>query len=198
MVMDSVIFFIQQYHFVAYPVVFAGAIIEGVTTLLIFGALLTRFTFLHFSLVVLAGTLGGVLHDYLFWRLGIRLGRAKRQRYRFFNAERLGNFLSYARPHIGIYIFFSKFLWNFNRLVLVSAGYMGAKRRRLMRASIPASFLWALVFTSLGYVFADQTNLLEQRLSVALPLITGVIMVIVVLNWYVRRLARKYFFTHHD
>jgi len=190
--MDFLHLFIAQYPFIVYPLISVGAIIEMDFTLLTSGVLAHE-GYLAFGAVFLSGALGSVIHDFLFWALGKRLANTQRKRFWFFDLEKMERFLQNLRPATGPFVFFSKFIWNFNRLVLVSVGYMKVRWRDVAIHSILASFSWSLVLVSLGYVFADKTALLRQRIEHASLIVVGVIVVIVIFQSYTRKILKKYF-----
>jgi len=184
--------FIAAYPLIVYPAIVIGTVAEMMVTLLLFGALAQE-GYVNFGVVFLLGFLGSVAHDILFWYIGRHLGAIKKTRYLFFDFSKVDRVLERLRPVTGIAVFFSKFIWNVNRIVLVSAGYVRTELWRLVRASIPASLVWALVLTSIGYVFADQTALFRQRIEYAGLMAAGVLALVVVVQLYARKFVRRHF-----
>lgn len=185
--------FIESYYSLSYVIVFFATIIEGDITLLVLGAL-TKERYLSFLKVFFIGCAAAVVHDIIFWHVGVRLKRLKRKKYLFVDLEKINEALERIRPVIGASIVLSKFAWNFNRVVLVSSGYVGVPFRRLIKLSIPAAFLWVLSYLSLGYVFADQTDLFKQRIEYVGLLVMGIILAVVLFELYLKKLAQKYFY----
>lgn len=184
---------ISSYYSFAYIIVFFATIIEGDITLLVVGAL-TKGGYLSFLKVFLIGCVASVIHDIIFWSIGVRLSRLKKKTYLFFNLEKINGAFDRIKPVMGIFIIFSKFAWNFNRVVLVLGGYVGIPFFRFIRLSIPAAFLWTFSYLSLGYVFADQTNLFKQKIEYIGLLIAAIIFIIVLFELYLKKIIQRYFY----
>jgi membrane protein DedA with SNARE-associated domain len=177
-------------------IVFIAIIIEGDISLLLFGAL-SKEGILTFSHVLPVVIIAAITHDLIFWKIGARLSQMKKKKYLFFNFEKMSRFLDKIKPSIGIYIILSKFAWNFNRIVIVSSGYISTPIKKFLKYSCLSSFLWSVTYLSLGYVFADQTNIFKQRMEVAGILIIAVIVVIAMFEIYIKRALKKYFFENN-
>jgi len=104
----------------------------------------------------------------------------------------MGRFTSYAGP----IIFLSKFIWNFNRFILVSAGYLKIPYRKVFWFSLGAAFAWPLAYMSVGYVFADQLDIFKQRIETVAVAIAGIIVLVVLFEIYIRKFIVRTFFSN--
>lgn len=162
--MDILEQFLQLYHFLAYPIVAIGMFVEGTLTLLLFGAL-SHSNSINLLIVFLAAIFGETLHDMIFWWIGNKI-RKKREKYNIKKFKKITKFLEKSHSFFSIYIFISKFIWNLNRITIVSAGYSGMKFKKFIKISFISILLWVTFLLSIGYVFADQTQIMKQKLWV--------------------------------
>jgi len=185
--------FIHNYESLVYLIVFVAIIIEGDISVLLFGAL-SKERALSFFKILPVIILAAIVHDILFWSIGGRLSKMKKKKYLFLNFEKMADFLDKIKPSIGIYIFLSKFAWNFNRVVVVSSGYIGVPIKKFIRYSTLSACLWSITYMSLGYVFADQTKIFKQKIGMAGALIVGFIIAMILFEIYIKKILKKYFF----
>ena len=184
---------IHQYQSLIYLIVFAAVIIEGDISLLLFGVL-ARERIINYLWLLPVAITAAVVHDLIFWKIGRRLSKIKRKKYLFFDFDKAGNFLDKIKSNIGIYIILSKFAWNFNRVVIVSSGYLMIPIKKFLKYSVPSAFLWVVSLTSLGYAFADQTRIFHKRIGEAAFLVVLVVVIMIVFEIYLKEILRKYFF----
>jgi len=184
--------FLETYHLITYGVAAIGAFVEGPITLLLFGAL-AKARYLSLSLMFFAGCIGSVAHDITFWWIGRKLRALGKTRYLWMRFDKLSSVIKKIEPSMGLYVFLSKFAWNFNRVTLVAAGYVGLSLKRLLTYSIPAIVVWALSLVSIGYVFADQTGIFQQHIVVAGLAMSGIIVSMVALQLGLRHVFKRYF-----
>ena len=185
--MHTLLSVIASYSFLAYPVVFLGTIIEGDFTFLLFGAL-SHEGVVHFWGVVGVGILGSIAHDIIFWNIG-RLIRQRRKKPLSASpsAQAVADVVSSNAP---LYIFLSKFVWNFNRIILVTSGFVGVTFKTLIRSAVPAACLWVTVIMSLGFVFANQTAIFKQRLEIVGLILAGLLLTLIFIQFMLHRFFR--------
>ncbi len=191
--MDLFLSFIHNHESLVYLAVLVAIIIEGDISLLIFGAL-SKERVLNFSYVIPIAIIGALIHDFIFWKIGMRLKKIGKKKYMFVDFGKMDGFLERMRPAIGIYIVLSKFVWNFNRVILVSSGYLGLQAKKLFKLSLLSGFLWSLIFMSIGYVFADQTDIFKHRIETAGLFIGLAIVIMIVFENYLRKILKRYVF----
>ncbi len=190
--MDSLAQLLLSYDLFAYPLIIVASVIEGLVTALAVGAL-SREGYLVFGEAFIVAIIGAHVHDILFWWVGKKLRPARRKKFFFIRFDKLTLFLEKIKDDMGMYVFASKFAWNLNRFVLAAAGYSGMPLKKLLRHSSPAAIIWVTLMMSLGYVFADQTKLFQQRIEIAGLIIAGIIIGIIVLQSIVWRYIKQYF-----
>ncbi|KKS82526.1 MAG: Dolichyl-phosphate-mannose-protein mannosyltransferase [Candidatus Wolfebacteria bacterium GW2011_GWC1_43_10] len=184
--------FADNYPHLIYLAMFLAVIIEGDISLLLLGAL-SRERYVQFWEVYVIAMLAAIIHDFIFWKIGGRLSVFNKKKYLFFNFEKVTLFLDKLRPMVGLFILLSKFAWNLNRVVLVSAGYIGTEFKKFVKYSIPVALVWPLVFLSVGYVFADQTKIFEQKIGVVGLLIAAILIVVAASQLWLKKIFQKYF-----
>ncbi len=182
---------IENYPHLVYPLIFLIIIAEGDFFLLFLG-FLVREKFLIFWKIYLIAVLAATLHDLFFWTIGRRLFELNRKKYLFINLEKIAEELEKIRANIGFFIFFSKFVWNLNRITLVSAGYLKTSFKDFIKYSFSASLIWPLVLLSLGYVFADQTEVFKQKFETASLIIFLLIVSFAAVQLWLKKIFQTY------
>jgi len=190
--MEWLTLFINNYPSLVFLIIFFAVVAEGDVSLLLFGAL-GKEKILQFWQVYVIAIFATMLHDVIFWSMGRWLSKTQKKKYLFFNLEKVSMFLEKMKSMAGIYIFTSKFAWNFNRVVLVACGYVGIEFKKFIKVSIPVAFVWPLVLLSLGYVFADQTDIFKQRLEYAGLFVAGFFVFFALFEIYLKKYILKLF-----
>lgn len=181
---------------ITYLIVFIAIFAEGDISLLVFGALSKERVLDFFSIVPIA-ILAATLHDIIFWHIGVRFSRTKKRKYLFFDFDKASDLLDRIKPTIGIYVLLSKFAWNFSRIIIVSSGYVGMRFKKFLKYSVTSSLLWTITYMSVGYVFADQTDIFKRKLGVAGALMAGIVIIMAFFEIYIKKILKKYFFQNH-
>lgn len=188
--MEWIPLFAEQHPLLVYLVAFLGVLLEGDISLLIFGAL-SKEGLMDFPLLVLVSFTAAFIHDLIFWRFGWKIASLEKKKYLFFNLEKPVEFLRNMRLSIGVYIFVSKFAWNFNRVVLISTGCLKFPLKKLMKYTLPADLLWAIFVSSLGYIFADKTQIFRQTLGTAAILSLALVVAFALFEIYLKKIFQK-------
>lgn len=188
---------IMGHESITYLIVFVAIFVEGDISLLLFGAL-SKERVLDFFSVVPVAIVAAVLHDMIFWRIGVRFSKTKRKKYLFFDFDKASELLERIKPTIGIYVLLSKFAWNFSRIIIISSGYIGMRFKKFLKYSVTSVCLWTIAYMSIGYVFADQTNIFRQKIGVAGILVAGVIIIMALFEIYIKKILKKYFFQYYN
>ena len=157
---------------------------EGDITLLLAGVLAHGQSFgeYSFGLVLLVGTLGGVVSDNVAYFLG-RGARSGVSDYRFYRAAkpRLQRLTKTFGP---LSIFISKYTYGLRWAACAFYGVAHMPYTRFLVLSFASCFLWVLTLAGVGYFFHSAVyNLLGDfhRLGVGLLVIVGVFVVAVYL-----------------
>lgn len=167
--------------------------LEGDISLLLFGAL-SRGRYLSFSTLFFVAFVATLIHDMIFWRLGEWLAKREKKKYFYFDLDKFAGFMERYRPFAGLVIVFSKFAWNFNRIILISTGYVKIPLKKVMKYSFLTALLWPSLYMSIGYMFADQTDIFKQRLEVIALGVAGILILLMVFERYIRKIVDKIFF----
>jgi membrane protein DedA with SNARE-associated domain len=178
--------FAETHPFLIYALAFVMMFIEGDISLLLFGAL-GKEKVIGFSQVFMVAFVATIIHDLLFWKLGGWLARREKKKYLRFDLDKFVGFMDRYKQFTGMFIILSKFAWNFNRIILVSVGYIKIPFRKVLKFSAITALLWPSLYMTVGYIFADQTDLFKQRLEVIALIVVGIIILLMVFERYIRR-----------
>lgn len=183
--MDFFTAFAQSHPLLVYGLAFIMMFIEGDLSLLFFGAIGREkiFSFSQLFMVAFAAT---IVHDLLFWKLGEWLARREKKKYLYFDLDKFAGFMNRYKQFTGMFIILSKFAWNFNRIILVSVGYTKTPLRKVLKFSAITALLWPSLYMTVGYIFADQTDLFRQRLEIVALVVVGIIILIMLFERYIR------------
>ncbi|OGM90555.1 hypothetical protein A2755_03300 [Candidatus Wolfebacteria bacterium RIFCSPHIGHO2_01_FULL_48_22] len=191
--MDWLIAFDAAHPILIYAVAFIGMYIEGDFMLLLLGAL-ARGRYVSYFGMLLVAFVATILHDIIFWKIGNWLSRKKRTKYLYFDLTKLITFLDRMKKWSGAYIVFSKFAWNFNRFILVGLGYVGVPFKKILTYSPISAVIWPILYMSIGFVFADQTDIFRQRIERVGMFIAGMVVLVIVFELFIRKIVIKNFF----
>lgn len=164
--MDSFLFnYLTLGRPLGYALVFIGMILEGDIVLFI-AAFLTHQGFFDIgdmSVVVFSGVFLG---DWLWFCLGTRLNNASSFFKRWFE-----RFIKPFENHLSENpirtIFISKFIYGFNRAVIMRAGALGVKWKDFAKSDYPAAVLWIFVISFLGYISSASLIYIKHYLRFA-------------------------------
>lgn len=182
--------FSELHRLLAYAAVFLGMFIEG-EMILILAGILVKGGVLGFFNTFWIASIAVILHDILYWTIGRKLFKFKKTKFVFFRLEKMEPFFNKFKKREGFYIFSSKFAWNLNRIVLISLGYLGVSIKKILKYSVTAATLWSLTFISLGFIFAEQTDLLKKDLRNVAIFITVFLIFIIILESIFKKIFKK-------
>jgi len=183
---------VHEHQQFAYLILFLLILLEGgEITLPIFGAL-SRERSVDFSVVVMIAFMTTVGCDIVFWWIGRNFSRFHMKRILFIDVGKIKRALEKMKPSVGIFIFFSKFAYGFNRAASAAVGYMNVGLKKLIQYSTLASLVWVLFFTSSGYILADQTKLFYQRIEKTSFIIFASLIVVIFFEVYVKKVINRF------
>lgn len=138
---------ISQY---GYAALLVGSLAEGETITLL-GGVAVHQGLLRFPLVVLAVAIGGIIGDQLLYFVGRRYGvkilrRFTRYRGKIHQAQAL------IRRHPYLFVIGTRFMYGFRIIGPILIGTSHLKPKIFLPLNILGAFIWALIFTTLGYV----------------------------------------------
>lgn len=173
-----------------YSAIFFGMFIEGEIILILAGILL-KTHHIHFLQTFAIAFAGVVLHDIFYWFLGKEIAKTTNPKFLFVSVEKIKNFLNHFKKFNAPYIFISKFGYSINRFMLAAGGYFNVPFKKLIKYSIPADFIWVMVFLSLGYLFAGGTAILKKDLKLFAVFVTIFLLVVIVAENLVQKAIEK-------
>lgn len=180
---------ISQY---GYAALLVGSLAEGETITLL-GGVAVHQGLLRFPLVVLAVAIGGIIGDQLLYFVGRRYGvkilrRFTRYRGKIHQAQAL------IRRHPYLFVIGTRFMYGFRIIGPILIGTSHLKPKIFLPLNILGAFIWALIFTTLGYVGGEViTPWLESLDQHAKRWIWVVIAIALVfcLRWWFRHRRKK-------
>jgi membrane protein DedA with SNARE-associated domain len=194
--------FLNYPYYILYGLIFFLMIFMGEEALLVIGAL-ARLGYIDFWDAFLVALLGVFAGDFFWYKIGVKYGEkfvAKYGGWFFMTPERFNGLKNLINKNGGIFIFFSKFMYNLNHISLVAAGAIGFNFRRFIRYQILVSFVWVLSFISLGYFFAHNLVGLKHDVTLFTIVLLLVFAAFIVIDRFIEKLLEKKLikFNHKD
>ncbi|HBW2284006.1 DedA family protein [Klebsiella sp. K769] len=180
---------ISQY---GYAALIVGSMAEGETITLL-GGVAAHQGLLNFPLVVIAVALGGMIGDQLLYLVGRRFGgrilrRFASQKARIRKAQRMIQ----HRPWL--FVIGTRFMYGFRVIGPLLIGASRLPPRIFLPLNIVGALVWALLFTTIGYlggeVVGPWLHHLDAHLKHWIWLILAVV-VVVAAHWWLRRRESK-------
>ncbi len=176
----------------AYAILCTAMLLEGgEISLPLFGAL-SRTGAVDLPVVVAIGIGSAIGYDALFWWLGKHLLKKNIKKILFIDIVRIEETLKRVHSSVGLFIFFSKFAYGLNRIVLAATGYLNIRLKKVLRYSIPAAIIWVISLVSLGYVFADRAQLFRKRIEHWGGFLIVALVVVVLFELYIKHVIAGY------
>ncbi|EBS1108468.1 DedA family protein [Salmonella enterica subsp. enterica serovar Eingedi] len=172
-----------------YAALVIGSMAEGETVTLL-GGVAAHQGLLKFPLVAAAVALGGMMGDQLLYLLGRCYGGKILRRFpRYHTKIRRAQKMIQRHPHL--FVIGTRFMYGFR---VVGPLLIGASRlppKIFLPLNIVGALIWALLFTTLGYlggeVIAPWLHDLDQHLRHGVWLILAIVLVVGVRWWLKRR-----------
>ncbi|CQQ84565.1 DedA family protein [Salmonella enterica] len=172
-----------------YAALVIGSMAEGETVTLL-GGVAAHQGLLKFPLVAAAVALGGMMGDQLLYLLGRCYGGKILRRFpRFHKKNRRAQKMIQRHPYL--FVIGTRFMYGFR---VVGPLLIGASRlppKIFLPLNIVGALIWALLFTTLGYlggeVIAPWLHDLDQHLRHGVWLILAIVLVVGVRWWLKRR-----------
>jgi len=180
---------IAQYGYAALVI---GSIAEGETITLL-GGVAAHQGLLRFPLVVAAVALGGMIGDQLLYLLGVRFGptilrRFSRHQKKIDRAQQL------IQRHPYLFVIGTRFMYGFRIIGPLLIGASRLPPKIFLPLNIVGAIVWALIFTTLGYVGGEVLepwlHALDQHLRHWTWLIVVLVLVFAV-RWWLKRRDRR-------
>jgi membrane protein DedA with SNARE-associated domain len=177
---------IEQYGYAALVI---GSIAEGETITLL-GGVAAHQGLLRFPLVVAAVALGGMIGDQLLYLLGLRFGPALLKRFSK-HQKKINRAQRLIQRHPYLFVIGTRFMYGFRIIGPLLIGASRLPPKIFLPLNIVGAIVWALIFTTLGYlggeVIAPWLHHLDQHLKHWIWLIGVAVAVIAVRLWLKHR-----------
>ncbi|EDW2527585.1 DedA family protein [Salmonella enterica subsp. salamae] len=172
-----------------YAALVIGSMAEGETVTLL-GGVAAHQGLLKFPLVAAAVALGGMMGDQLLYLLGRCYGGKILRRFPRYHTK-IRHAQKMIQRHPYLFVIGTRFMYGFR---VVGPPLIGASRlppKIFLPLNIVGALVWALLFTTLGYlggeVIAPWLHDLDQHLRHGVWLILAIVLVVVVRWWLKRR-----------
>lgn len=176
---------IAQYGYAALVI---GSVAEGETITLL-GGVAAHQGLLRFWLVVASVALGGMIGDQLLYLLGRRYGgRILRRFSRHEKKIRRAQKLIQRRPYL--FVIGSRFMYGFRIIGPLLIGASRLPPKLFLPLNILGAIIWALIFTTLGYVGGEVIGPWLHNLDQHLKHWIWIVLALAI------ALALRYWFTH--
>jgi membrane protein DedA with SNARE-associated domain len=163
--LDIFIATVEAHRYWGYWLLCAAMIIEGELFLTAAGMLarLHAFDFFDSFFFALSGVLLG---DMLWYWIGRKLAsRYPHHRISLFLIQRVKKYLPDIEKNPFHVIFLSKFLYGLNHSTLVVLGFLKVPFGHFIRIQFISSFIWSLLFLTVGYIFGSMALTFTHRLK---------------------------------
>lgn len=197
MIENFILHLSTAHRLTTYGIIFGGMFIEGEIILLLSGVLIKAGAIRFFYTLIIT-FIAVALHDIAYWYIGKKLFQFHQTKFLWFKIDKFLPLLHKIKKREGFYVFVSKFIWNTNRFVLISLGYLNTPLEKFLKYSLAAAFFWPLTLISLGFMFAEQTELLRQNLKIATVSVIIFVAAIMILGEISRRFFRTLINNHAD
>ncbi|ONF96084.1 DedA family protein [Sphingomonas jeddahensis] len=142
--------------------VFAGAMLEGETAV-IAGGLIAHQGLIAWPLALAAAALGSFLADQFFFAAGRRY-RDRPLVQRWIGKRAFAKALQLLERYPTGFIFAFRFLYGFRTVSPIAIGTSQVPASRFLAINGIAAFVWAALFTGLGYWFGEAVTEMAGRL----------------------------------
>ncbi len=194
--LDIFISTVEAHQYWGYWLLCAAMIVEGELFLTAAGMLarLHAFDFFDSFFFALSGVLLGDMLWY--WTGRILAFRYPHHRISLFVIQRVKRYLPTIEKNPFHVIFLSKFLYGLNHSTLVVLGFLKVPFGHFIRIQFIASFIWSLLFLTVGYIFGSValtfTNRLRHFMFFAFLSLILVALIVYLIDQYIEKAERKH------
>ena len=170
-----------------------GLFMPGETLVIVAGFLAGQDA-LDLRLLIITVGMAAVTGDTIGFELGHRLGRGWLLRYGgWFGVHdwHLARVDAYIVRHGGKSVFLSHFMHLLRALMPFTAGAGRMRYRRFALYNTIGCFLWATVFSVLGYFFGESWQTIHRWTGRAGILLIGLVLLILIVGWFRQWSARE-------
>lgn len=181
---EHILPFIEAHRYLGYILLFGAMVFEG-EVFLILAAILSHLGALDLFDVYFIALFGVVIGNILWYYFGVMMRRSNNALVRraIPRAERIMNyFLPQFREQPFASIFFSKFIYGVNHVVVFMSGVMKVDFALFVKAETLASIAWVTFNTAIGYLFGYAAIQITHTASQFILLITIFVVVFILLQ----------------
>ncbi len=180
---------------IPYIVLFFTMLILGEEAMLVAGSLshlgvLKPWTAFIFAL------LGVYAGDTFWFSIGWHLGNGFVKRFgKFFfvTEERFQKIQDLFNNNGKWVLFFSKFIFGFNHLVMAAAGASRMKIKKFVICQFYTSFIWTMIFMSLGYAYSGFINSITKNVKIIGLSFLAFFVIFIISERQIKKFAEKIF-----
>ncbi|CAI8732910.1 MULTISPECIES: DedA family protein [Kosakonia] len=181
---------ISQYGYAALVI---GSVAEGETITLL-GGVAAHQGLLRFWLVVVSVALGGMIGDQLLYLVGRRYGTKILRRFSR-HRDKIHQAQSLIRRHPYLFVIGSRFMYGFRIIGPLLIGTSRLRPRIFLPLNIVGAIVWALLFTTLGYVGGEVIgpwlHQFDQHVKRWIWLILAIVLVVALRWWFHHRRKKR-------
>jgi len=177
----------------SYLILFWGVVVEGEIFPLAAGWLVSL-SLLNFYAVVGITFVGAFVGDLLWFAAARHWGRRlveKYGRWLWFKSERLKKMEEYFARNGKKTLWVTKFIYSFGHSSIIVAGIAKMNWRQFIKIDLPASLLWAFLFTLLGKLLGASFYLMRHLARDLTLAGGGVLLIIIVFQASFRRYLNR-------
>ncbi|MBK2259324.1 DedA family protein [Francisella philomiragia] len=149
-----------------YLAVILAVLIEGEIFLIMVG-IATAATMFNYPLVILAATIGAILHDNTIFTISKFMGErilTKKASWHY-KAQKS---LEILDKHETLTILSIRFLYGLRTVTILIVGISKVKRAKFMILDAISSFIWSTIYISLGYIFGNALLQIVNKANIKL------------------------------
>ena len=180
---------------IPYIVLFFTMMFLGEEAMLVTGSL-SSLGVLRIDLAFIFSLLGVYAGDAFWFSIGWHLGNGfvkKFGKFFFVTAERFQKMQNLFDKNGKWVLFFSKFVFGFNHLIMAAAGASRMKVKKFATCQLYTSFIWTAIFMGLGYVYSNFISSITKNVKIiGLCLLAFVVLFIISEN-QIKKAAEKIF-----
>ncbi|HPT40285.1 MAG TPA: DedA family protein [Candidatus Paceibacterota bacterium] len=153
---------------IPYIVLFFTMMFLGEEAMLVAGSL-SSLGVLRPDLAFVFSLLGVYTGDAFWFSIGWYLGNGfvkKFGKFFFVTAERFQKMQSLFNNNGKLVLFFSKFVFGFNHLIMAAAGASHMKIKKFAVCQLYTSLIWTAIFMSLGYAYSNFISSITKNVKI--------------------------------
>lgn len=188
--------FVEAHRYWGYGLLFIAMIFEGELFLTATGMIvrLQAFDFLDAFFFALSGVLSGDMLWY--WAGRLLESRYPHHRITAFVMQRVKRYLPGIERNPFHVIFLSKFIYALNHSTLVVLGFLKIPFGHFMRIQFITSFIWSLLFLTIGYIFGSlaisYTHRFQRFCFTAFLFLMAVAFIDYIIGRFIEKAERKH------